>query len=133
MLKSIKNDVVVSAVLDTRTINKEDTYPVKIKVYYQRKPKYYSVGVCFPSNEEFENLWNSKSGESRMIQEQISKEFIRILKNVEYLAVRGTFSFDRLNTRLGKNIGGTLNEMLEAKIKNWMQTISLAQNSVNSS
>lgn len=34
MLKSIKNDVVVSAVLDSRTINKEGTYPVKIKVYY---------------------------------------------------------------------------------------------------
>ena len=27
------------------------------------------------------------------------------------------FSFDRLNTRLGKNIGGTINEMLEAKDK----------------
>lgn len=36
---------------------------------------------------------------------------------MEYLAERGTFSFDRLNTRLGKNIGGTINEMLEAKIK----------------
>ena len=35
MIKIIKNGVVVSVVLDTRTINKEGTYPVKIKVYYQ--------------------------------------------------------------------------------------------------
>lgn len=117
MLKSIKNDVVVSVVLDTRTINKEGTYPVKIKVYYQRKPKYYSTGICFSSNDELENLWNGKSKESRDIQEEISKEFIRILKNVEYLTDKETFSFDRLNTRLGKNIGGTINEMLEAKIR----------------
>ncbi len=117
MLKSIKNGVVVSVVLDTRTINKEGTYPVKIKVYYQRKPKYYSTGIFFSTNEELDKLWESKSSESRIIQEEISKEFIRIFKNVEYLAEKETFSFDRLNTRLGKNIGGTINEMLEAKIK----------------
>lgn len=33
MIKIIKNGVVVSVILDTRTINKEGTYPVKIKVY----------------------------------------------------------------------------------------------------
>lgn len=52
MIKIIKNGVVVSVVLDTRTINKEGTYPVKIKVYYQGKPKYYSVGICLTSKYE---------------------------------------------------------------------------------
>lgn len=117
MIKIIKNGVVVSVVLDTRTINKEGTYPVKIKVYYQGKPKYYSVGICLTSKEELEEALEGKSKECRDIQEEIGKELSRILKNVEYLAERGTFSFDRLNTRLGKNIGGTINEMLEAKIK----------------
>lgn len=117
MIKIIKNGVVVSVILDTRTINKEGTYPVKIKVYYQGKPKYYSVGLCLTSKEELEEALEGKSKECREIQEEIGKELSRILKNVEYLAERGTFSFDRLNTRLGKNIGGTINEMLEAKIK----------------
>lgn len=31
MIKIIKNGVVVSVILDTRTINKEGTYPVKSK------------------------------------------------------------------------------------------------------
>ena len=55
MFKSIKNGVVVTSVLDSRTINKEGTYPIKIKVYYQRKPKYYSVGICM-SKDEWDKL-----------------------------------------------------------------------------
>lgn len=116
MFKSIKNGVVVTSVLDSRTINKEGTYPIKIKVYYQRKPKYYSAGICM-SKDEWDKLPNSRSSEGRFIQREIEKEFSRILKNVEFLVENGTFSFDRLNARLGKNIGGTLNEMLEATIK----------------
>lgn len=116
MFKSIKNGVSVTSVLDSRTPNKEGTYPIKIKVYYQRKPKYYSVGISM-SKEEFDKLPESRSAEGRYIQGQIEKEFSRILKNVEFLVEKETFSFDRLNARLGKNIGGTLNEMFEAKIK----------------
>ena len=101
MFKSIKNGVVVTSVLDSRTINKEGTYPIKIKVYYQRKPKYYSVGICM-SKDEWDKLPDSRSSEGRFIQGEIEKEFSRILKNVEFLVENGTFSFDRLNARLGK-------------------------------
>lgn len=101
MFKSIKNGVVVTSVLDSRTINKEGAYPIKIKVYYQRKPKYYSVGICM-SKDEWDKLPDSRSSEGRFIQGEIEKEFSRILKNVEFLVENGTFSFDRLNARLGK-------------------------------
>lgn len=116
MFKSIKNGVVVTSVLDSRTINKGGTYPIKIKVYYQRKSKYYSVGICM-SKDEWDKLPDSRSSEGRFIQGEIEKEFFRIFKNVEFLVENGTFSFDRLNARLGRNIGGTLNEMLEATIR----------------
>ena len=46
-----KDGIVVSTVLDARTANKEGKYPVKIKVYYQRKPKYYSIGICMTKEE----------------------------------------------------------------------------------
>ena len=46
MFNYSKDGVVVSTVLDARTINKEGKYPIKIKVYYQKKPKYYSIGIC---------------------------------------------------------------------------------------
>ena len=117
MIKVVKNGVVVSVLLDTRTVNKEGTYPVKIKIYFQGKPKYYPTGICMSTKEELEEVLESKSKKNIEIQYIIHKEFNRILKNVDILVERGTFSFSNLNNMLGKNIGGTLNEMISAKIK----------------
>lgn len=117
MTKSVINGVVVSVFLDTRTVNKKGTYPVKIKVYFQGKPKYYPTGICMSTKEELEEVLESKSKKNIEIQYIIHKEFNRILKNVDILVKRGTFSFSNLNNMLGKNIGGTLNEMISAKIK----------------
>lgn len=117
MTKSVINGVVVSVFLDTRTVNKKGTYPVKIKVYFQGKPKYYPTGICMSTKEELEEVLESKSKKNIEIQDIIHKEFNRILKNVNILVERGTFSFSNLNNMLGKNIGGTLNEMISAKIK----------------
>ena len=112
MIKVVKNGVVVSVLLDTRTVNKEGTYPVKIKVYFQGKPKYYPTGICMSTKEELEEVLESKSKKNIEIQDIIGKELSRILKNVDILVERGTFSFSNLN-----NIGGSLNEMISAKIK----------------
>lgn len=117
MIKVVKNGVVVSVLLDTRTVNKEGTYPVKIKVYFQGKPKYYPTGICMSTKEELEEILESKSKKNIEIQDIIGKELSRILNNVDILVERGTFSFSNLNNMLGKNIGGTLNEMISAKIK----------------
>lgn len=117
MTKSVINGVVVSVFLDTRTVNKKGTYPVKIKVYFQGKPKYYPTGICMSTKEELEEVLESKSKKNIEIQYVIHKEFNRISKNVNILVERGTFSFSNLNNMLGKNIGGTLNEMISAKIK----------------
>lgn len=117
MIKVVKNGVVVSVLLDTRTVNKEGTYPVKIKVYFQGKPKYYPTGICMSTKEELKEVLESKSKKNIEIKDIIGKELSRILKNVDILVERGTFSFSNLNNMLGKNIGGTLNEMISAKIK----------------
>lgn len=117
MTKSVINEVVVSVFLDTRTVNKKGTYPVKIKVYFQGKPKYYPTGICMSTKEELEEVLESKSKKNIEIQDIIHKEFNRISKNINILVERGTFSFSNLNNMLGKNIGGTLNEMISAKIK----------------
>lgn len=117
MIKVVKNGVVVSVFLDTRTVNKKGTYPVKIKVYFQGKPKYYPTGICMSTKKELEEVLESKSKKNIEIQDIIGKELSRILKNVDILLERGTFSFSNLNNMLGKNIGGSLNEMISAKIK----------------
>ena len=80
-----KDGIVVSTVLDARTINKEGKYPVKIKVYYQKKPKYYSIGICM-AKEDWNKLPESKSSESRRIRQAIESSFSLVRMNVEALA-----------------------------------------------
>lgn len=111
-----KDGIVVSTVLDARTANKEGKYPVKIKVYYQRKPKYYSIGV-YMTKEEWNKLPESKSSGSRKIRQAIESSFSLVRMNVEALAEKGTFSFNTLNLRLGKATGDTLNSAIRAKIE----------------
>lgn len=111
-----KDGVVVSTVLDSRTINKEGKYPVKIKVYHQKKPKYYSTGICM-TKEEWEKLPESKSSESRKVKQAIESSFSLVRMNVEALVEKGTFSFNTLNLRLGKATGDTLNSAIRAKIE----------------
>ena len=101
MFNYSKDGVVVSTVLDARTINKEGKYPVKIKVYYQKKPKYYSIGICM-TKEEWNKLPDSKSFENRKIKQAIESSFSLVRMNVEALVGKGTFSFNTLNLRLGK-------------------------------
>ena len=111
-----KDGVVVSTVLGARTINKEGKYPVKIKGYYQKRPKYDSIGICM-TKEEWNKLPDSKSFEYRKIKQAIESCFSLVRMNVEALVEKGIFSFNTLNLRLGKATGDTLNSVIRAKIE----------------
>lgn len=111
-----KDGIVVSTVLDARTPNKNGKFPVKVKVYYQKKPKYYSTGICM-TKEEWNRLPESKSYESKKIKHAIESSFSLVRINVEALAEKGTFSFNTLNLRLGKATGDSLNNAIRAKIE----------------
>ena len=101
MFNYSKDGVVVSTVLGARTINKEGKYPVKIKGYYQKRPKYDSIGICM-TKEEWNKLPDSKSFEYRKIKQAIESCFSLVRMNVEALVEKGIFSFNTLNLRLGK-------------------------------
>lgn len=124
-----KDGIVVSTVLDARTANKEGKYPIKIKVYYQRKPKYYSIGICM-TKEEWNKLPDSKSSESKKIRQAIESSFSLVRMNVEALAEKGTFSFNTLNLRLGKATGDTLNSAIRAKIEELKNEERIGTNAV---
>lgn len=116
MFNYSKDGVVVSTVLGARTINKEGKYPVKIKGYYQKRPKYDSIGICM-TKEEWNKLPDSKSFEYRKIKQAIESCFSLVRMNVEALVEKGIFSFNTLNLRLGKATGDTLNSVIRAKIE----------------
>lgn len=110
-----KDGITVYTWLDTRTINANGKYPVKVKVNYQRKPKNYPTGK-YLTKEEWELLPTNKSRIFKEIRESIENSFSLVKNNVEFLAERGDFSFDLLNIRLGKATGDTLNSAILAKI-----------------
>lgn len=110
-----KDGVVVSVVLDRRTPNKEGKYPVKIKVYHLRKPKYFSTGICM-TDEDWDKLERSKSDKSINIRKSINESFDRIKMNVDALIEKGDFSFHALSIRLGRAIGDTFNNVVRARI-----------------
>lgn len=114
--KHIKDGITVSVVLDRRTLNKVGKYPVRIKVYYLQKPKYFSTGITL-TTEEFEVLERKKSNESIKIRQAINKSFELIKTNVDALADIGEFSFQALSLRLGRAVGDTLNNAIAARVK----------------
>lgn len=110
-----KDGVIVSVMFDRRTVNKDGRYPVKIRVYHQRKPKLFSTGICL-TDEEWDKLEKSKSNESINIRRTINQSFDRIKMNVDVLIEKGDFSFQALSFRLGRAIGDTFNNVVKAKI-----------------
>ena len=110
-----KDGVNVSVVIDRRTPNKDNKFPVKIKVYHLRKPKYFSTGICM-TDDEWNRLEKSKSNESIKIRRALNQSFDQIKINVEALIGKGEFSFQALSLRLGRAIGDTYNNVVRAKI-----------------
>ena len=76
-----KDGITVSVVIDRRTPNKEGKFSVKIKVYYQRKPKYFPTGICM-TDEDWIKLEKSKSNDSIKIRRSINQSFDNIRQNV---------------------------------------------------
>ena len=53
------NEVTTAIVLETRTQKKDGTYPVKLRITYNRKQKYYATGHAF-SEKDFERVRGDK-------------------------------------------------------------------------
>jgi integrase len=110
-----KDGIIVSSMLDTRTPNSKGEYPVKIRINYNRKRVYYSTGQ-FITPEVWENLPSNKSILGKSLRATVENSFSLVRSNVETLAEKGDFSFDILNSRLGRATGDTVNNAFRAKI-----------------
>lgn len=117
MFRFSKDGITIAAILDNRKANKEEKYPVKIRVTYKRIRKYYSTGKNL-GVKEWDLLPDSKSRALREVRESIANSFSLVRSNVEAIAEKGGFSFDALNVRLGRAAGDTVNSALKARIQN---------------
>ncbi len=116
MLHYAKDGITVSSLLDDRSVNNQGTFPVKIRVTFQRNRKYYSTGKML-SPDQWEKLPTARTRELVDIRNDIDNSFSLVKDNVVALAERGEFSFNTLNVRLGRAAGNTLNAAFAAKIE----------------
>jgi len=112
----LKDGVSVVAMLDTRKPNNKGDYPIKVRVNHKRIREYYSIGISM-SKSCWDKLPASKTSQSRDIKATIESSFSLVQYNVNALLEKGEFSFDTLNSRLGRATGDTLNNAFRAKIE----------------
>lgn len=116
MFKYSKDGISILTVFDTRRKKQSGLYPVKIQVVHKRIQRYYNTGKDL-REEEWEALAETKSKKLISVRSDIKNSFDKIEDTVRGLVEDGDFSFDALNTRLGKCLNDTLNSAFQAKIE----------------
>jgi integrase/recombinase XerD len=110
------NGITIASMLDTRRGTKGGKFPVKIRVTFSRDRKYYSTGKSL-SIDEWEKLPITKSRAFSEIKSDIQISFDKVKDIIQALEAESSFSFEALNSRLGKCMNDSMNSAFKAKIK----------------
>ena len=124
-------EVTTAIILETRVKNSDDTHPVKLRITYQRKRKYYSLKGEHYKLEEFKNIVKpdsrGKNKEKRKKFESVENRAIEIIDNV-----LNEFSFEAFEKEYlnHKKKDATVSSYFEEKAKeldldNKIQTATL--------
>ncbi|MEZ5196424.1 MAG: site-specific integrase [Bacteroidales bacterium] len=96
---------ITSIYLDTRRVKTDDTYPVKLRVTFQRKRKYYSILKESLSTEDFHKVMADKPrGNLRSIRYKLDEakhDADEVIKNLK------TFSFDKFEQDYFESTNGS--------------------------
>jgi len=109
------NGITVVSMLDTRHATKDEKFPVKIRVTFNRNRKYYSTGK-YLSMKDWEKLPTTKSRTFSEVKTDIQNSFDKVKEIVQTLEDINIFSFALLNRDMGKGMNDTLNTAFKAKI-----------------
>ncbi|MBA7536633.1 Tyrosine recombinase XerC [subsurface metagenome] len=83
--------VLTAIILDTRRSKMDNTYPVKLRVTYQRERKYYNTGYSL-TKEDFNRVIGKPRGElkdSRLRLNKIEQDAINIIDKLDVFSFRG--------------------------------------------
>ncbi len=103
--------------LDIRRAKKDNVYPVKYKVTFQRARVYYSTGINL-SVEDFANIEKSKKKSTIKTFEQLLSFKDRIEEHLDALIKVGAFTFEDLNKRLGRGADNNILTFFNNKVQN---------------
>lgn len=111
-----KDGVTVAPMIDTSHPKKDGTFPIRIRVTYQRQRQYYPTGKSLPV-EVWQVLPTTKCRALVAVRKDIENSYQTVRATVEELANSAGFSFELLNKRLRAGAGDLLNTMFKAKIE----------------
>jgi len=111
------NGITIVSMLDTRRPTKDEEFPVKIRVTFNRDRKYYSTGKKL-TLKDWEKLPITKIRAFSEVKADIQNSFEKVKEIVQTLEETNNFSFELLNRDLGKSLNDTLNTAFKAKISN---------------
>lgn len=110
-----KDGVSVAPVIDSCHPKQNGLYPIKIRVTYRRKRKYYPTSKSL-TIEQWNNISTSKSHALIAIRKDIENSYNIVRSVVEDLTSTGYFSLEMLNMRLRGATSHTVNTAFRAKI-----------------
>lgn len=116
MFKYSKDGVSVTLILDTRNVKQSGKFPVKVRVSYARKSKYFSTSKDLTA-EEWDKLPTAKTHALTDLREELSASFDLIKGYVRALTNEGDFSFSALSMRLRGGLIVSLNSAMKARIE----------------
>lgn len=98
--KQMKSVPTARIILDTRREKKNGLYPVRLRVIFERKPRYYPTGKDL-STDDFERAYGSKRREEfKIMREYLSKIEERAQKAIDSL--HPFFSFEAFEAEFNK-------------------------------
>lgn len=101
--------------LDKRRIRNDGTYPIKVQVVFKGKQKYYKTDKCVDL-KNWEKLPSSKCRELVDLRNYINDFLYTVCTGVYKICNNKDFSFEELDTLLGRKTTYTINCAMQEKI-----------------
>lgn len=107
--------IVGRIIQDTRRARKDDTYPVKIRITFNRESMYVAPGFSY-TVKDFERLERTRDNDLINERELLVAELDRIKGHVTEILKEGDYSHDKLNTRIRRGKTENIIDYIDHKI-----------------
>jgi len=113
-----------TVIIDKKRIKEDKTYPLKLRISYNRERKYHSIGLTSITQTDFEKLCNSSKLRDPKLKEikiQIEAIQTKAREIIDELQPFSFSEFDKNFFQQKSNISKDVFEMLQAQVKHFKE------------